>query len=369
MKKYLLVASLLFLFGLQAESYFPEEPGKSYCDECSYLAPNRHCLRIAEDLQGLFVEADVLLWQARQRGLEFAVVNDANSLTNVQGRIVNPHFNWEAGYRIGLGYTLPYDGWRVGAYLTHFHTTSHTFVGHDLNDTFNGGGPGIISVWTHPQAFQDQAEFARWGTAEADWKLCFNIMTLEMDRAFCVGRYLTVKPHFGVKGGTIHQHFHIDYRPGGQLFPNQFANFSQVWLRNRTFCVGPFYGFASYWKVGDHWNFFGNIAGALLSTNFQLFHNQNDQCSFTNDNVKLKNQFWTFRPQAEISLGITWSACLGNPCKRSQYVGISFSYEAQYWWKENELPRFYNLKNMGTYLPSQGALMLQGLTVAAYFDF
>jgi len=376
--KYLLSLIFLgFLGSVTAEESccvkqcLPDMPLPEYADQCSYLSPSRHCFRRSDDNYGIYLEADILFWQVRQRGLEYAV-KDVNvfSLTQVQAEIINPEYHWQPGYRIFLGYNIPYDGWRASAYFTHIHTKSYSHVRAELDpDNTGGGGGGLISVWTHPQSFHDAADFTRWSYATANWKLYFNMLTVELDRAFCVGQYLTVRPHFGVKGGTIHQRYNISYQPGNTLFGSLHVFSSNVYLRNRTFGVGPFFGFASYWKAGDHWNFFGNLAGALLSTKFQLFHNQSDSSSFSLDSVKLKDEYWTYRPQAELALGITWSTCVGTPCKRTRYVGVSVSYEAQYWWKENEMIRYYDYENLGANLPTQAPLMMQGVTASLAFDF
>lgn len=152
MKRYLLLIGILGFFGLTAEEAccpkecFPDNPLPEYADICSYLASSRHCLRRTDDLYGVYLEADILFWQVRERGLEYAVKDVLFSLNQVKAEIISPDFHWQPGYRICLGYNMPYDGWRASACFTHIHTKSLNHARAKLDPNNRGGGGRWIDL-------------------------------------------------------------------------------------------------------------------------------------------------------------------------------------------------------------------------------
>lgn len=78
----------------------------------------------------LFVSADFLWWKAEQENLEYvATVNLGSNGTSGVGALVNsyqgqyhaPNFKYQPGFRVGIGYNLPYDGWDLFVNWTRFY--------------------------------------------------------------------------------------------------------------------------------------------------------------------------------------------------------------------------------------------------------
>lgn len=118
--KYLLLAISLSSITLHAnDSCYSQE-------ECCY-----------ED-QCFFVKFDTLIWKGTRNHMDYAIKGD-NS--NGGGLIENAKlhkmdFDWDLGFRLGLGYYLPCNGWDLSILYTRFHTEA-SGSSHDsnLNDT------------------------------------------------------------------------------------------------------------------------------------------------------------------------------------------------------------------------------------------
>ena len=76
------------------------------------------------------VSLEGLYWNSHQDGMEYAINNDIfvpptptpaeiEQLNNlIDAEYLNPDFNWEGGFRVGVGYNSTHDGWDLTAYWT-----------------------------------------------------------------------------------------------------------------------------------------------------------------------------------------------------------------------------------------------------------
>lgn len=87
---------------------------------------------VVKDGVDLFVSGDFLWWKAVQENLEYvATVNVGTPavpgegfLRSYQGRYYEPKFKYQPGFRVGIGYNLPYDGWDIFVNWTRFYNTA-----------------------------------------------------------------------------------------------------------------------------------------------------------------------------------------------------------------------------------------------------
>ena len=61
-----------------------------------------------KDSHRIWIEEDVLLWQAMEGGLDFATKSDSSSAIR-NGRVHGLDFDWDWGCRLGVGYKVPHD--------------------------------------------------------------------------------------------------------------------------------------------------------------------------------------------------------------------------------------------------------------------
>jgi hypothetical protein len=346
---------------------------------CAFLPSSRPCVQGEIPNQAdVYTEVSFLYWQCIEKGLDFALIN---SQTQFNSKLTahHPSFQWDPAFRLLFGYHLPIDGWNIDGRYTIFYQNISDDVNHpfDVNSaaTF---GRGILSVWTSPGAFSAENIYARWQSASAKWKLHAHFVDLMLRHDLALGYAVSFQPSFGLKMAILQQRFALSYSPGNTislpLHDDQILVSSTLNMNNRSFNIGPGVGCSSRWCLSPHWNIFGSLAGSLLGSHFQVGRNEYDVSTILTDvsfgSYRINDRFWTYRPQANMSLGIQWSDCI---CSKYSvlHFGFKASYEAQYWWRQNMMLRHYDapIPQSHTLSPVQGDLFFQGLTVDALFDF
>lgn len=171
---------------------------QSYGDSsgCCPCGPVRPCV---DPCGNWFVDAEFIYWNVSEHGLEYgtevAIVRETETTPEiVAGRTHKLGDKWEPGFRVGLGYDLPCDGWDVVAYYTNLYSKSHshTFTDPTSDDFFN---PTYITV--------DQG--TEFDDIHASWKLNLNLLDFELGREFCVSSCVTIRPFIGVRAAWIDQ--------------------------------------------------------------------------------------------------------------------------------------------------------------------
>src|SRR5579862_1680732 len=78
--------------------------------------PSLPCKPLCKEAQKneIFFNVDLLVWDAREEGLEYAYQN-SGTLFDQELTSFEPHTKFEPAFRLGLGGFLPYDSWTLGA--------------------------------------------------------------------------------------------------------------------------------------------------------------------------------------------------------------------------------------------------------------
>ncbi|MGD2168920.1 MAG: Lpg1974 family pore-forming outer membrane protein [Chlamydiota bacterium] len=331
--------------------------------ECIVLPSARPCQfnNCAKPL--LYTDLDLLYWQAKEEGLEYAISNTANN-NNLDASVISPEFEWRFAFRFALGFHLPYDDWDLGIQVTHFDAKSkNDNSSFNLNPPLVSSGQGLIPVWTHPGAFSGDLINVRWQIADSKWKLNYNIIDTKLGRNFCVSSALSINPYFGIKNAIIHQNFSLHYKfaNGAAIGPAA----TDVALKSFSYGVGPLLGLDTKWHASCMWSFFTKFSFSLLHTHFTSERVENDLSTNNNDRAELNEKYWTYKPEVEGAIGINCDICSG----KMQHIGISVAYEAQYWFKQNQMIRFIDANIDGKTRNTLGDLLLHGLSVNFRFDF
>jgi hypothetical protein len=163
---------------------------------------------VVKDGVDLFITGEVLVWKAHQDDMAYAVELDATPVNNGfnEGRAKHWSGKWAAGFRLGLGYNMPHDGWDLNLMWTRFYT-SHR-ASNDCGDC-GCSDTGFFQPIFLPKDYSHTASTPTFATeAESKkWKLNLNMVDLEMGREFFVSKWLTLRPHVGLRGAWIHQRF------------------------------------------------------------------------------------------------------------------------------------------------------------------
>jgi hypothetical protein len=254
-------------------------------------------------------------------------------------------FDFQSGFRVGLGVHLPYDCWDIYVNYTRFNPEDSDSVHGSFYPLYLFQGAGTQGTTIDK--------------AHAHWKIEFQNVDVEIGRAFYIAKTLVFRPFFGLKGAWIDQDAHIRYEGGfipiGQTFRTHFENDFKG--------AGPLIGIASNWLIGAGLSFFGDFAAALIVGHFD---NEQKQRQFSGaEVVNLNSDFNLVSPTAQMIVGLAWD---GNFNKERYHVGLSAGFESQYWWGQNQTEQFTD-KDFPIYVREKGDLAFYGLTLRARFDF
>ncbi len=332
--------------------------------------------------KGPFFSLDFLYWQAQEDALEY-VQHDKPSLTNYRIALEDLHFDWNPGFKLGLGYIFPQrDQWDVSLSWTYLHSKAHASIAtNDPTLKTDVLRPIWLSVVLGSVADR----------ASAHWALNYNLLDLDLGRDYFIGRWLSLRPHIGLRGASIHQDYNVHYHGGFQysdsggthtLFKNTSLN-----ADNDFDGIGFRLGADTDWHISSQWSILANISGSLVYGKFKVreaYDGGKLQATgvtvFILDTPLTERQtFWRLRPCMESELGLQWHKFFHAEKYR---VAASATYNFVYWPNQNELINIVTAKDNTTIdanntnsnsdlatFHQQGNLQLQGVKVGVRFDF
>ena len=302
----------------------------------------------------LWVDGEALFWVADMDNLDYAITS--SSTDRIQnGRIHEPHFNWDWGVRVGLGYKLPYDQWDILVNYTYVHANAQGDVSKK-----NGA---VFPEWEAPFTVAlapDETLYAK--KAEACWDANVNIADFELGRSCFFGKWLSIRPFLGVRGLLINQEYHVQYK-GGTAVPT--GDTDRVSMDNDFWGAGVRMGFDSLWGLGKGWGLYGDGAASLLSGHFDIFQKEKLKNADIKK-VRISNHVDHVIINAEIALGVQWDYLFS---KDRYHVGMKFGWEFNVFFDQNRLIRFVGDSFPGAITNNDDNLSFQGLTLGFRFDF
>ncbi len=302
------------------------------------------------------VFADLLVWCAKESGSENWAEVITSSGSKIHCDIRDIDFDWNAGFRIGLGYGMRHDQWDTQLYYTWFRTHGNDRVSSSPGTIFssflgnfyvdNPSGAGISGV-----AYQK---------ASMHWMIHFNMFDWELGRNFRVSRALSLRPFIGVKGGWIHQSLHTKWHNPNR-FGAEFFNTARENLKNNFWGLGPCAGLNTKWNLfvrGDHsFNLFGDLSGAIMWGHWtfrDVYKNDIQQdvtvkLSHINGGASMLRTF----------MGLGWDV---NFNRNRSHFSAKLGYEMQFWLDQLQ---FYSFDTGRL----NNVLTFQGGTLELRFDF
>ena len=393
----------------------PEEIPDGACTRPFVQATNPQMLCVVNpnakpyvDCARAFVTIEGLLWNAHQDGLEFAIQNlEAPNLASAQVSTTNsspfydstvlyPKSKWDFGFRVGLGYVLNHDGWDLYADWTHFRTTATKHIESDIQivpfrlyTLYSGivsgaeNAQGVPNLLSPPVTVNPTVD-----SIDARWKLHFDVIDLELGREFYTSKYLTLRPHIGLRGASIRQKYDLDYN-GGAFTENGIVLLDDVDFKNNFWGIGVRGGLNSLWhwgrSCGGDWSFYGNLALSLLYGHFDIEQNETIEntsgvASITGGDLNVlstENSYRASRAMTDLALGLRYD----YDCTDSAYhIALWLGWEHHIAFGMNQWA-YYNSIVGGShtvpsspatytnYAPQDGDLTTEGWTLGFELDF
>lgn len=316
-----------------------------------------------------YVRVDGLAFQAKQDGMEFALIdtNGSGSGPITHGRVEgfsNDHTDWDynPGVRVGIGFFLDHDAWNLDFTWTWLNITDYKHA----NATTSGGV--AIPQWILGAG----TPAAQIGTrSSAVWDADYDTIDLRLGKPFHISRYVVFNPHFGARIGWIDQHFSCDYNGTGNSTRTIHHADNDFWG------VGARAGIDTDWILGKGWCLFGNISGSMLFGRFEIDQNMTIPTGSSADGFDIKYDFYQNVPNFEMALGIGWGQYFDN---NRYHVALRAAYEFVEWFDQLNLRKFSSgstgisggsASSTGSYANdtvSRGNLTLNGFSFRVQLD-
>ncbi len=389
----------------------PSQPAVCYPDDCP---PCQRCLG-PENFAGnppvcpkgcngdVFFTVAGLYWSAHQDGMEYAIDNDTTQPTTINvtnnevfnqlagAEYKHPGSHWDWGFKLGLGYCSPCDGWDVNLLWTWYRGRNHNEIDADPTDN-----SAVLPLWTDFASAVGGVLFAT--DSDMKWKLKLNLIDLELGRDYWVSRYLSIRPFVGLRYASIRQHTQISYNGGSfGVIPNttlpppidlQLAFNDLVDMKNNYRGAGLRAGLDSEWNFGCGWALYGNLAASIIYGKFTVDHDeiislasQSPHSEFSV--VDADESFRASRAILDMALGVQWSTMF---CSCKYGLTAMLGWEQHLFFDQNQLWRVsrvgatpsgslfsdlvqLNLTGDNVIQQRRGSLDTSGWTLAFKFDF
>jgi hypothetical protein len=329
----------------------------------------------------IFVFGEVLVWRAREDNLTYAVSMDQTPVINHQESGHGVHFRgkWEPGFRIGIGYNMPHDGWDLTATWTSFKSkdkkhsedcqccqSCEIFQPVYFPKDYNLSGTSANGPWVS----EAQGKY---------WRAHLNLVDLDLGREFFVSKWMTLRPFIGARGMWLRQKLKFEYEPNGGTFLLPYsgvggvfpgANSDFVSLKNNFWGVGLRAGLDATWGLGCGVSLYSKLALSALWGKFTLrqTHTLVDDSEENEDTFVLSNfgdRFQVCRPVADLALGIRYDTTSSD---NSWGWGFWAGWEHHYFWGQNKFIRFDG-DQFSAFNENYGDFSVAGVNVGMSLDF
>ncbi len=321
-----------------------------------------------------FITADWIYWKAYEEGLGYAYNGVSTPQTPVnpgsasQGKVFRPKFEWESGFKVGLGNKFAYDGWDLYA--------QYTWLRSDAEDNEDEDDCCEVETEIAKSMFWlatiRTSEDVVMGEEGAKWNLdSFNILDLELGRHYYISKYLTMRPFAGLKFSWQHQKYKVKYSdilfvgdqdripPSTNTIPN--GSNVELEFKQREFGVGLRVGMNTQWYFCKWLGAYGDFALTTLWNRFkerrEVDVDLSDLIEF--DSERIKDKIYDVTGVLEIGLGLFFEWTFHDD---DYLFTLAAGWEDQIWWNQNNF--IYLMNN-----DAPGNLSFQGFTLKAGFAF
>jgi len=298
---------------------------------------------------GPFVEASALYWQAEEEGLSYAVKSRSSDGLS-DSEILSPKFEWDFGFKVGLGYRIPHDHWEFLLQWTSLQT-------HCDHHAHGGSGHVLFPSWVTPflpiDGFIEQAD--------AHWRLHLGLVDFLWKKPVPVTRTLTLTPLVGVRWGSLRQKYNIQYG-GGVLLED-----AEVVIRtkNKFAGLGPMVGVSSNFEMTKGFSLFADGAASLLYGEFYV-HQSSKPRSQRTKTLKIFSIYRSAAPILEGAAGIRWQRSFSGGLKR---LTLQLGWDQLLFFSQNQLIYFLSDAQVGMTASNLGDLSIAGVEFSIKLEF
>ena len=127
---------------------------------------------VVKDGVDLWLQAEALFMHATEDGISYAFKQE-NSALAFDGRVKNLDYDWSWGWRAGIGYNAPHDGWDLLLNYTWFRSSED-------KDSNTSAPAAFFQTWTNPASTTVAPVLVT--TADAHTTLKFDYLDFQIGR-------------------------------------------------------------------------------------------------------------------------------------------------------------------------------------------
>ncbi len=332
---------------------------KQYKKMDALVAPVGH-----EDLgteTNVIFAGDFLWWYAEESGLPYAVEVETNSSFNTFPKEIE-HMKWRfrPGFRLLFGFNTGHDRWNLNMSWAYYTATAqdastHAIITGDIGTTL------LNNPWSGEFSNNTLSNFAY-----GHWKVNSNIVDLEMNRGFWIGKYTLLEPHFGLRGIRVDTDFTVhNYEQNNQVgeFYDNRTKYSQEQKG-----IGVLAGLNMGWYINQYFSFYSNTGVSLLFTENEIEKRATltDVLTDSEESYVAQSKIYATQPIFDLGVGcmVEWW-----PVREKLHFSTSIGWEVHSFVNYNMLYQIYDSANKGLLSENNGSLSFQGGTLRVALDF
>ena len=313
---------------------------------------------VVKDGVDLWLQAEALYMHATEDGVSYGI-KQTSSASTVDGQVKNISYDWSWGWRAGLGYNLPHDGWDMLLNYTWFRSN-------ESNSSNTEAPESVWQTWTNPYGTAGTAN-AQVAHAHGHTHLKFDYLDFQIGREFFVSKWLTLRPYMGARGLWAHRNMGIKYSGGALASLQTPVSKVKEKLNNRFRGGGLLAGLDTQWGLGEGWSLYGQFALSLIYGKQRLHEKQDSYLASSTLRIAHVHDAWTIvRTMTDLGFGLRWDRLFSNDAYR---IRLQLGWEQHVLSGFDKDINFVSSTTQGKFSLNQGDFALSGMALQARFDF
>jgi hypothetical protein len=303
---------------------------------------------------------DLLYWHPKTDFTDNGSTSNTGTNSNNGSRTTYMDFNWQFGFKVGLGYHLDDDDWHLLAEFTRV----------DFNDSYNTSPGGTNDIHSNFGAAGDSSGNVQ--SMKYSHSIDYQTLTLTLGKRFFVSKKVSLMPNFGAKATWINQDPRVNQQFVDAEGSSTVLGDQHIDITEKTRSVGPMGLLQANWYLCGGWSFYADGGLALLFTSYRgrmavqgIIANIVFDSTFRESNKENKHYVV---PNLFVNLGLAYEH---HFAEWDHNLKLSLGYESQYYVNQSYLMQNQNIVTVNT---PQGAwfarnLAVYGLTASASYEF
>ncbi|MBY0529799.1 MAG: hypothetical protein K2P51_06370 [Rhabdochlamydiaceae bacterium] len=299
-----------------------------------------------------FVQAEALFWKPAIDQLNYVIEqkNPDHPSSKYDGSIKSATFEWNFGYRLSTGYTLPHDRWDISAMWTSISNngSKKERAAHNLRLLQTEGYQNTIT--------NNIAD------VKGRWSIDLKQIELALGKEFHPSPWIKIRPMGGLRSAWIDQDSDVDFFLNTN---NEIARELADW---DFWGLGFVAGASVDWILAKNWSLFSFADYSIL---WGFYAVDQHQTRLASAHYRFQKSMRCARGVYDLGLGIKWNYLFSN---NRWKLSFKASYEYHLYPEQNQF--LYNTNfvsasqtSSGAFLNNGGDLIYQGIALSGQFDF